>query len=99
MKNPRPSARKCSDEDVVKLNSLGLSLATIGEELGVHGTTVKNRLDNLGIAPADTRRSFMEDIWRSLTPEQKEWLTTEVGPNINIKDYVKNLIVSEFLKR
>lgn len=99
MKTIRPSARKCSDEDVVKLNSVGLSLSTIGKELGVHGTTVKNRLDTLGIDPADTRRSFMEDIWRSLTKDQKEWLMDEVGPNINIKDYVKNLLVSAFLKR
>ena len=99
MKQTRPSTRKCSDADVVKMNAVGLSLATIGKELGVHGTTVKNRLDSLGIDPADTRRSFMGDIWRGMTQDQKDWLMDEAGPNINIKDYIKNLIVSEFMKR
>jgi hypothetical protein len=91
--------RKASDEDIIKLNSVGLSLNTIANELGCHPTTVTLRLKALGVEPADTRRSFMEDIYNSLPPAQQKWLIAQLGPHFSIRDFVKNLLVERFLSQ
>jgi hypothetical protein len=92
----RPN-RKASDEDLIKLNSVGLSLATVGEILKCHPSTVTLRLKDLGVEPADTRRAFMEDIYFSLSLAQQEWLADQLGPNLSIKDFVKHLLVQAFV--
>lgn len=92
------SNRKASDGDLIRLNSLGLSLSTIAQRFGLHPTTVSQRLIGLGIRPADTRRSFMEDICNMLSDEQQDWLADELGPATSIKGFVHDLIVSEYLK-
>lgn len=89
--------RKTHDADIVRLNSVGMSLATIAKNLGCHPTTITARLHSLNVKPADTRRSFMEDVVTSLTAEQAEWLADQLGPHTSIKDYVKNLIVVNYL--
>lgn len=89
--------RKVDDLDVIRLNSLGLSLMTIAKQLNVHHTTVTHRLKTLNIQPADTRRSFMEDVVSQLTPRQQDWLVDQLGPNRSIKNYVRDLIVKEFV--
>lgn len=91
--------RKASDDDIIRLNSVGLSLATIASVLGCHPTTITLRLKALGIDPADTRRTFMEDIFVTLTEPQQEWLADQLGPGISIKNYVKNLIVEAYVNR
>lgn len=88
--------RKASDADIVRLNSVGLSLSTIAGVLGCHPTTITLRLKSLGIAPADTRRTFMEDIFVTLNEEQQEWLADQMSNGALIKDFVKNLITKEF---
>lgn len=99
MSNANRPNRKASDEDIIRMNSVGLSLATIARELGVHQTTVAIRLQSLNIAPVDTRRSFMEDVLKTLTPSQQGWLVDQLGPHINIKDLVRNLIVKEYISK
>jgi hypothetical protein len=94
----RPN-RKASDEDLIKLNSVGLSLGTIANHLGVHPTTVTLRLKGLGVLPADTRRTFMEDIFMGLSESQQHWLAEQLGAHTPIKDYVKTLIVQEFINK
>lgn len=89
--------RKASDEDIIRLNSVGLSLATIAEKLGCHTSTITQRLRSLGIQPADTRRAFMEDIYTNMTAEQKLWLEGQLGAHISVKTYIKNLLNKEFL--
>ena len=84
--------RKATDADIIRLNSVGLSLATIARALQCHPTTITIRLKALGIPPADTRRSFMEDIFLQLTTEQQEWLADQVTTT-NIKEFVKQLII------
>ena len=93
----RPN-RKANDSDLIRLNSVGLSLSTIADKLKCHPTTVTQRLAALGIPPADTRRSFMEDVYMGLSDSQREWLISQLGPHLSIKDYVKNLLVREFIK-
>lgn len=93
----RPN-RKASDADIIRLNSVGLSLATIARTLQIHPTSVTNRLHNLGVPPADTRRAFMEDIVIKLTDEQQTWLVNQVGPAFSIKDFVKKLIVEAHIR-
>lgn len=87
----RPN-RKASDQDIIHLNSLGYSLGTIGKKLGVHPTTITLRLKALGIDPADTRRTFMEDVLKSFTAKQHQQLADQLGPHLSIKDLVRNLL-------
>lgn len=92
-------ARKASDLDIIGLNAVGLSLARISRDLGVHHTTVTHRLKTLNIPPADTRRAFMEDIFDGLSLQQQEWLIAQLGPAYAIKDMVKSLLIKEFVTR
>lgn len=86
--------RKSTDADIIRLNSVGLSLTTIARALDCHPTTVTLRLRSLKIPPADTRRSFMEDIFLSLTLEQQEWLADQVKATA-VKNYMKQLIIEK----
>jgi len=95
MSNANRPNRKASDADIVRLNSLGHSLGSIAKKLGVHPTTITLRLQNLGIDPADTRRTFMEGILDSLSDSQQVFLEGQLGPHLSIKDYVKNLLVKD----
>ncbi len=90
--------RKASDEDIIKFNSVGLSLNTIAQQLDIHPTTVTLRLKALSVEPADTRRSFMEDIFTALSAPQQKWLINQLGPHISIKDFVKNMLVERFIQ-
>lgn len=91
--------RKADDNVIVHLNNVGLSLAGIAERLGVHHTTIKYRLNTLGIQPVDTRRAFMEDIFETLSLPQQEWLINQLAPGHSIKDFVRSLLIKEFINR
>lgn len=93
----RPN-RKAQDVDLIRLNSVGLSLATIAKILGCHPTTVTQRLNSLKIEPADTRRSFMEDVFRSLDGDTQEWVADQVSGTKSIKDFVRELITEAHKK-
>lgn len=95
MANVYRANRKARDSDIVRLNSVGLSLGTIARALDIHPSTVTIRLKSLGVPPADTRRAFMEDIFLSLTLDEQEWLSRQVEGS-NIKDYVRELIKQEY---
>lgn len=41
----------------------------------------------------------MEDVYSSLSPTQQKWLAEQLGPHRHIKEFVKNLIVQEFLQQ
>jgi hypothetical protein len=99
MARPRRTKKTIPDSDLVKLNSLGFSLATIGSSLGCHPTTVTLRLKDIGVTPADTRRTFMEDVLMKMPPAQLEWVETQLGPHYSIKDYVRSLITNAYLKQ
>lgn len=91
--------RKAADEDIIRFNSVGLSLATIAEILGCHPSTITLRLKSLGVDPADTRRAFMEDVIKMLPTEQQEWLADELSDGTSVKLYVKNLLQQEFIRQ
>jgi len=86
----RPN-QKVEDEDIIRLNAFGLSLRFIGNLLDCHHTTVKQRLETLGVKPADTRRAFTEDIYNNLNDTQKQWVANQLT-NCTIKDLMVNLI-------
>lgn len=93
----RPN-RKAFDHDIVRLNSIGLSLATIAKELDCHPTTITVRLKQLGVPPADTRRAFMEDVYTALAPKTQEWLAEQLGPHLSVKDFIRGLIIKEHMR-
>lgn len=85
--------RKATDAEVLRLNSVGLSLATVANCIGCHPTTVTLRLKRLGVDPADTRRTFMEDVFLQLSFQEQEWLADELArQNISVKTFVKRLL-------
>jgi hypothetical protein len=94
--------RKGSDEEILRLNSIGLSLSTIASIVDCHPTSITLRLKSLKVPPADTRRSFMEDILATLPPEFKEdiadALLADEKPK-SIKDYVRELIEKDVTSR
>lgn len=93
MSNVYRANRKASDADVLRLNSVGLSLATVAKIIGCHPTTVTLRLKSLGVEPADTRRTFMEDVFVQLDLPTQEWLADHLRDNnISVKTYVRRLI-------
>lgn len=91
--------KKSNDNDIVNLNNVGLSLCGIAERLKLHHTTVTYRLKSLGLSPMDTRRAFMEDIYESLTDPQKSWLIDQLSPGYSVKDFIKSLLIREFMNR
>lgn len=93
------AGRKVSNQEIIALNSVGISLAGIARRLDCHHTTITARLHQLNIPPADTRRAFMEDIYDSLSPAQRRWLTEQLGSSISIKDYIHSLIVKDFVAK
>ncbi|MNE69256.1 hypothetical protein D3C80_1649710 [compost metagenome] len=91
--------RKASDADVIRLNSVGLSLATVAKVIGCHPTTVTLRLKRLGVEPADTRRTFMEDVFLRLDLSQQEWLADELErQDISVKTFVYRLIQQAYVQ-
>ncbi|MEQ1950900.1 hypothetical protein [Mesorhizobium sp. CN2-181] len=96
---PRTYVRKADDATIVKLNNVGLSLQGIADRQGVHLTTITNRLRVLGIAPADTRRAFMEDVFESLTAQQQDWLIDQLAPGHSVKEFIRALLIKEFMSR
>lgn len=93
------SNRKATDEDIIRMNSIGLSLGTIARTLEVHPTTVTLRLKGLGIPPADTRHTFMEGIVASLSAAQQEWLVNQVSAELPIRDFVRTLLISAYERK
>lgn len=93
--------RKGSDRDITRLNSLGFSLSTIGDKLSCHPTSITLRLKSLKISPADTRRAFMEDVYKNLPTEYQENLADLLETNniTSIKDYIRDLIAADMQGR
>ncbi len=92
------ASKKTDDLIIVALNSVGISLGGIAKRCGFHHTTITGRLRILNIPPADTRRAFMEDVFDDLSEPQQQWLIDQLGPNRSIKDFIKSLIVKEYIK-
>jgi hypothetical protein len=91
--------RIASDADVLRLNSVGLSLSTVAATIGCHPTTVSLRLKSLGVPPSDTRRTFMEDVFLMLTLDQQDWLADQLKNGKSIRVFVRDLIQQEYKTR
>lgn len=94
----RPT-RKITDDELLRLNSLGFSLATIAEMHKLHPSTITQRLRSLGVKATDTRRSFMEDILDTFPKIQRDWLAEQLGPHHSVKDYVRNLLIKDYVSK
>lgn len=92
------SNRKIEDTDLIRLNSMGLSLRNIAGVLNCHHTTVTQRLQALGVTPYDTRRSFMDQVIKRISANQADWIADQLGPHFNITDFVTNLLVQEYIR-
>lgn len=89
--------RKATDDDIIRLNSLGFSLRGIGKELNCHPSSISQRLTKLGVEPTDTRKSFMEGVVSKLSDEQRQWLAESLQrDNYTINQFVTFLIAKEY---
>lgn len=90
-------ADRVEDTDIKRLNHSGLGLKAIADILGCHPATITLRLDAMGVKPTDTRRSFMEQVYKELSPEQQTWLSHNLyEANIPIRDFIVRLIQEAF---
>lgn len=88
--------RKGSDRDITRLNSLGFCLKAIAKKFTCHPTSISLRLSSLEIEPADTRRAFMESIYKNMEEPVIEQLADHLeNSGIQIRDYVKGLIEAD----
>lgn len=94
MTNTIRRPRKLSDQEVIRLNRMGLPLSSIAKKLGVNTSSVGSRLATLGVKPADTRRAFMEDIYNDLSEEQRDKLSDQLEGYPSVKSFMKTLLVS-----
>jgi hypothetical protein len=84
---------RVQDADIRRLNHLGFGLKAIAEHLGCHPATIKQRLQAMNTETTDTRRSFMEQVFNRLTPDQQEWLSHNLyNTGLNVKDFIVGLI-------
>lgn len=86
-------------EEIIRLTNVGVTLKGIADRLGCSSAAVSLVLKNLGLTPLDTRRSFMEDIYESLTDPQKEYLMDQVETHMNVKQYIRSLLIKDFMQR
>lgn len=97
---PATSSRRKigSDQELLRLNSLGLSLSTIASILGCHYSSVSLRLKAMNVAPIDTRKPFMEAVLGSMPEEAQSALVNHLETDsIHIRDYVRDLIVKDLM--
>lgn len=99
MARAKRTNRKASDEEILRLNYVGYSLSHIAKTLGIHPTTVTLRLQSLHVNPADTRRTFMDNVLRPLQPEVADWLADELGQHYQIREFVRDLLVQAYNNR
>lgn len=87
----RPT-RVATDDNIIRMNRVGLSLAAIAKLYGCHPTAITLRMQNLGVVPIDARRAFMKDVFYSLEPEIQEWLLDQMNGSFTIMDFIKESI-------
>ena len=95
---PTQMKKKLDEFELLRLNSLGYSLRSIAKLFSCHPTTVTLRLQSLGVAPSDTRRTFMEDVLLNLPDNQVAWVENQLGPHTTIKEFVRNLITQSYIQ-
>jgi hypothetical protein len=92
MANVKKSDR-VQNVDIKRLNGVGLGLKSIADRLGCHPATITLRMQEMGLVPTDTRRSFMEQVFDGLTTDQQEWLSHNLyNAEIWVGEFVTNLI-------
>lgn len=92
------STRKATDEDIITLNSMGLSVTGIAKMFDMHPTSVSARLKRLGIPAANPRKAFMDSILKSLTEAELIWLSKQVGQTNSIHGFIRDLIIAQYKK-
>jgi len=87
---------RVAEQDVLRLNHVGIGIKAIAGLLHCHSATVSDRLKEAGVAPTDTRRSFMESVFLALSEEQQDWLSTYLySRGISVQDYLVGLIKAD----
>lgn len=94
----KTSIRIAQDKEILSFVKLGYSIATIGSLMGVNPATITKRLKILGVDIIDNRKSFTEDIFEKLSPQQKIWLEAKLTPVYNVTAFMRDLIIQEFIK-
>jgi len=84
--------RKAPTKEVLLDNAMGMSLGAIAYKHDVAPSSIAQRLRQLGVAPADTRRAFMDFVLSKLSPEIFTWIRTQVSSEYPIRQLVVDAI-------
>ena len=85
--------QKASDEEIVTLNNMGMSVTGIAEYFGMHPTSVSARLKRMNIPVVNPRHAFMDGLLRTLTESELLWLSEQVSVKYPINAFIRDLIV------
>lgn len=86
--------KKAPTREVLLDNAMGMSLTTIAYKYDVAPSSIAQRLRQLEVAPADTRRAFMDFVLSSLPPEIFAWVRTQVSADYPIRQLVVDAIIA-----
>jgi hypothetical protein len=86
--------RKAPTKEVLLDNAMGMSLGAIAYKYDVAPSSIAQRLRQLDIPPADTRRAFMDFVLSSLSPEIFAWVRTQVSADYPIRQLVVDAIIA-----
>lgn len=86
--------KKAPTQEVLLDNAMGMSLTTIAYKYDVAPSSIAQRLRQLEVAPADTRRAFMDFVLSSLSPEIFAWVRTQVSADYPIRQLVVDAIIA-----
>lgn len=91
--------RKAPTKEVLLDNAMGMSLSAIAYKYDVATSSIAQRLRQLNVPPADTRRAFMDFVLSNLPPEIFQWLRTEVSTDYPIRELVIDAIISLYREK
>jgi len=94
---PHPN-RKASDEDIIMLNNMGLSVTGIARMFNMHPTSVSARLKRLNIPVVNPRHAFMDGLLQSLSEPELAWLSSKVSQKVPIQMFIRDLITAQYKK-
>lgn len=86
------NGKKAPTQEILLDNAMGMSLSAIAYKYDVAPSSVAQRLRQLGVAPADTRRAFMDFVLSNLSPEIFAWIRSQVQPDYPIRKLIVDAI-------
>lgn len=96
MQSSKRTKQKRDDRQLLILAKLGFSSGVIAQQLGIHPTTVKNRLAKYQLTAVDSRHNFVQQFIGVLPEEVLVWLSEKITPSNPLPEYLYGLIIENY---